>query len=116
MVDFEVEKGEFVAIVGPSGSGKSTVMNIIGLLDRPDSGSYQLLGRSVSELSTNDLAKARNSMIGFVFQQFHLLPRTTTTENVELPVIYSDRSNTPGCWFVSRIASWIIKAGSACQF
>jgi putative ABC transport system ATP-binding protein len=89
-VDFEVASGEFVAIVGPSGSGKSTLMNILGLLDRPDDGEYELAGQKVSRMSTKDLARTRNSTIGFVFQQFHLLPRTTATENVELPLVYSD--------------------------
>ena len=89
-IDFKVEKGEFVAIVGPSGSGKSTLMNILGLLDRPDSGDYELVGSNISSLSAKELARTRNSTIGFVFQQFHLLPRTTATENVELPLIYSE--------------------------
>jgi putative ABC transport system ATP-binding protein len=89
-IDFTVEKGEFVAIVGPSGSGKTTLMNILGLLDRPDSGEYELAGRPVSGLSKAELAKTRNRTIGFVFQQFHLLPRTTATENVELPLVYSN--------------------------
>ena len=88
-VDFEVSEGEFVAIVGPSGSGKSTLMNILGLLDSPDSGSYELAGRDVSGMPATERAKTRNSTIGFVFQQFHLLPRTTATENVELPLVYS---------------------------
>ncbi len=89
-IDFTVEKGEFVAIVGPSGSGKTTLMNILGLLDRPDSGDYTLAGKAVSGMSAKELAKTRNRTIGFVFQQFHLLPRTTATENVELPLVYSD--------------------------
>ncbi len=89
-INFTVEKGEFVAIVGPSGSGKTTLMNIVGLLDRPDSGDYSLSGKAVSEMSAKELAKTRNRTIGFVFQQFHLLPRTTATENVELPLVYSD--------------------------
>ena len=89
-IDFTVEKGEFVAIVGPSGSGKTTLMNILGLLDRPDSGDYKLSGKAVSDMSAKELAKTRNRTIGFVFQQFHLLPRTTATENVELPLVYSD--------------------------
>lgn len=92
-VDFSVDRGEFVAIVGPSGSGKSTLMNILGLLDRPDSGKYELQGKSVSQLSVDERARVRNEAIGFVFQQFHLLPRTTATENVELPMVYSSRSD-----------------------
>jgi ABC-type lipoprotein export system ATPase subunit len=88
-VDFEVDPGEFVAIVGASGSGKTTLMNILGLLDRPDSGEYELQGRAVSNLSAEQRARVRNETIGFVFQQFHLLARTTATENVELPLLYS---------------------------
>jgi putative ABC transport system ATP-binding protein len=95
-VDLEVEQGEFVAIVGSSGSGKSTLMNILGLLDRPDSGEYQLTGAKVSSLSPTELARVRNRTIGFVFQQFHLLPRTTATENVELPLVYSRRDDLGG--------------------
>jgi len=95
-IDFEVKKGEFVAIVGPSGSGKSTLMNILGLLDRPDSGDYELVGSQVSSLSATQLARTRNSTIGFVFQQFHLLPRTTATENVELPLVYSNGEKSGG--------------------
>jgi putative ABC transport system ATP-binding protein len=92
-VNFSVDEGEFVAIVGPSGSGKTTLMNILGLLDRPDSGDYTLHGKSVAQLSPEERAKVRNEAIGFVFQQFHLLPRTTATENVELPMLYSTRSD-----------------------
>ena len=92
-VDFNVGKGEFVAIVGPSGSGKTTLMNILGLLDRPDTGDYELHGKQVAKLSPEERAKVRNEAIGFVFQQFHLLPRTTATENVELPMLYSSRSD-----------------------
>ena len=93
-VDFSVDEGEFVAIVGPSGSGKSTLMNILGLLDRPDTGEYELQGRSVARLSVEERARVRNETIGFVFQQFHLLPRTTATENVELPMVYSNQPDT----------------------
>jgi putative ABC transport system ATP-binding protein len=89
-IDCDVESGEFVAIVGPSGSGKSTLMNILGLLDQPDEGEYALGGDTISGLSATDLARIRNRRIGFVFQQFHLLPRTTAIENVELPLVYSD--------------------------
>jgi len=92
-VDFSVDEGEFVAIVGTSGSGKTTLMNILGLLDRPDSGDYELQGRSVANLSPEQRAQLRNETIGFVFQQFHLLPRTTATENVELPLLYSTESD-----------------------
>jgi len=93
-LDFSVDEGEFVAIVGASGSGKTTLMNILGLLDRADSGSYELQGRSVENLSPEERANVRNETIGFVFQQFHLLPRTTATENVELPLLYSARSDS----------------------
>jgi len=92
-LDFSVDEGEFVAIVGTSGSGKTTLMNILGLLDRPDSGDYELQGKQVAKLSPEERAKVRNEAIGFVFQQFHLLPRTTATENVELPMLYSSRSD-----------------------
>jgi ABC-type lipoprotein export system ATPase subunit len=92
-IDLRVDESEFVAIVGASGSGKSTLMNIMGLLDQPTSGSYQFTGREVSGLSVDELAKLRNECFGFVFQSFHLLPRTSALENVELPLIYSDRSN-----------------------
>jgi putative ABC transport system ATP-binding protein len=89
-IDCEIGSGEFVAFIGPSGCGKSTLMNILGLLDHPDQGEYELAGRLVSGLEPNELASIRNRSIGFVFQQFHLLPRTTAVENVELPLIYSD--------------------------
>ena len=92
-IDFSVDEGEFVAIVGPSGSGKTTLMNILGLLDRPNSGDYELHGKAVARLSPEERAQVRNEAIGFVFQQFHLLPRTTATENVELPMLYSTRSD-----------------------
>ncbi len=92
-LDFSVAPGEFVAIVGASGSGKTTLMNIIGLLDRADSGGYELQGQSADKLSPEERANVRNKTIGFVFQQFHLLPRTTATENVELPLLYSSRDD-----------------------
>ena len=91
-----IEPGEFVAITGPSGSGKSTLMNLMGLLDRPDSGSYHLDESEVASLTPDDLAQLRNEKIGFVFQTFHLLPKTTAQENVELPLIYSSRRDISG--------------------
>lgn len=88
-ISFDIEKGEFVAIMGPSGSGKSTLMHILGLLDRATSGSYVLEGKHVDKLSDDDLAALRNDKIGFVFQAFNLLARTTVLENVKLPLTYS---------------------------
>jgi putative ABC transport system ATP-binding protein len=95
-VSLRIERGERVAIVGASGSGKSTLMNVLGLLDRPDTGRYRLDSQDVSALGAAPQAKLRNARIGFVFQAFHLLPRASALENVELPLIYSDRPAIDG--------------------
>jgi putative ABC transport system ATP-binding protein len=88
-VSLQVQRGEFVAVMGTSGSGKSTLMNILGCLDRPTDGSYKLVGREVARLSRGELAEIRNQVLGFVFQNFNLLSRTSALENVELPMIYA---------------------------
>lgn len=91
-INFKVHAGEFVAIMGPSGSGKSTCMNIIGALDTPTSGVYELYGRDVTGLSTDELAVVRNEYIGFVFQQFNLLPKRSVLDNIMLPLMYQGLS------------------------
>ena len=93
-IDLTVQKGEFIAVMGTSGSGKSTLMNLLGCLDTPTSGEYYLGGNHVNDLSRNDYADVRNRKIGFIFQGFNLLARTSALENVELPLLY-DRSNRP---------------------
>ncbi len=93
-IDLEINKGEYVALMGPSGSGKSTLMNILGALDTPTSGKYKLNGKEVEKLSDKELAEIRNKEIGFVFQTFNLLPRTTALDNVALPLIYAGFSKS----------------------
>ena len=91
-IDLDIQKGEYVALMGPSGSGKSTLMNLLGCLDTPTGGSYHLAGRDVSRMDDNDLAAVRNKEIGFVFQTFNLIPRQTALQNVALPMVYAGAS------------------------
>src|SRR5215218_8678823 len=95
-VTLGIRRGEFTAIVGPSGSGKSTLLTILGALDQPTAGRYRFDGEDVGGMSTASQARFRNERIGFVFQSFHLMPRTTALENVELPLVYSDRESIAG--------------------
>lgn len=93
-IDLDIDKGEYVAFMGPSGSGKSTLMNLLGCLDTPTAGSYVLNGRDVSQMTDDELADVRNTEIGFVFQTFNLLPRTTALDNVALPMVYAGMSKS----------------------
>ncbi len=93
-IDLDIEKGEYVALMGPSGSGKSTLMNLLGCLDTPTSGTYELNGKDVSNMIDDELAEIRNKEIGFVFQTFNLMPRTTALDNVALPMIYAGFSKS----------------------
>lgn len=107
-VDLDIEEGEFVAIMGASGSGKSTLMNILGCLDRPTRGSYHLAGNEVSTLDRDRLATIRNRLLGFVFQNFNLLARTSALENVELPLLYA---NVPAAQRVERARTALERVG-----
>ena len=93
-INLDIKLGDYVAIMGPSGSGKSTLMNLLGCLDTPTAGSYILNGKDVSKMTDDDLAEIRNTEIGFVFQTFNLLPRTTALDNVALPMVYAGKSKT----------------------
>lgn len=107
-ISLTIDKGEFVAIMGPSGSGKSTLMNILGCLDKPSSGHYRLDGEQIEKLSSDELATIRNRKIGFVFQGFNLLSRTSALENVELPMVYA---NVPEAERRERAQKALIKVG-----
>ncbi len=112
-ISLTVKKGEFLAIIGPSGSGKSTLMNLLGCLDKPSHGKYFLDGKQVSQLSDNQLAQIRNERIGFIFQSFNLLPRTSSTKNVLLPLTYS---NFPKGQRIKKAQEMLTKVGLAEKF
>ena len=107
-INLEIEDGEFIAIMGPSGSGKSTLMNIIGFLDSPSSGDYELNGEKITTFHENQLAGLRNKHIGFVFQQFFLLPRLNAQKNVEAPLVYADMKKKER---VKRAEEMLVKVG-----
>ncbi len=106
-INLEIEKGDYVALMGPSGSGKSTLMNILGCLDTPTSGTYILNNKDVSKLTDNQLAEIRNKEIGFVFQTFNLLPRTTAIDNVALPMIYAGKSKNERTQRAEKVLSQV---------
>ena len=112
-VSLDIDHGEFVALMGPSGSGKTTLMNTLGCLDHPTSGSYRLDGEEVMEMSGDQRARLRNRKIGFVFQSFNLLARTTAAENVELPMLYVRRPARGPAPPTGEIACWKRSAGIA---
>ena len=105
-VSFKIEKGEFVAIMGPSGSGKSTLLHMLGFLDKPTSGEYRFDGKTADDYTDDEIAGVRNKKMGFVFQAFNLLPRTSILENIKLPLLYSDKKESD--W--NRMAKEAIKA------
>ena len=109
-IDLDIKKGEYVALMGPSGSGKSTLMNILGCLDTPTSGTYILNGKHVSEMQDDELAGIRNKEIGFVFQTFNLMPRTTALDNVALPMVYAGFSTQEGYVIVIEHADGFVSS------
>ena len=115
-ISMKINKGEFVAIVGQSGSGKSTCMNIIGCLDVPTAGTYRLNGRDVGKMNKNELAEIRNEMLGFIFQQYNLLPKLSLLENVEVPLVYAGipLAETRCCWPTSPPARWTVTPAARC--
>src|SRR3989338_3404736 len=107
-VDLNITRGEYIAVMGPSGSGKSTLLNLIGLLDRADAGTYQLEGRDVTTLNSDEQAKVRSERIGFIFQSFHLVPRLTAAANIELPLTLA---GTPAAERAKRVSQALKEYG-----